>query len=336
MKRDNINYFLVGSFVLAMAVALVVLLFAVTGRSGPTDTYYVVYDNVAGLNFGTGVFFEGYRIGQVEAITPQPQTAGMRYKLQLSVEAGWPIPSDSVAMVVASGLISAVNIDIRQGQSSTTLRPGEQLAGQAQSDLFSVLNQAAGDFRTLSQDGLMPVLKNLDTRISAVTDEILKFRHEDLSPLVTMLHERLDKEVLGGTISIIKQLDDSARGLQAMFSTANQERMRDILTHVDGVAVNLNELVSRVETSRAEADKLLRALDALVLDNREQVNAGVGAAQASMRELQLALKTVNEHLGQILVNLEGGTRNINEFSRTIRGNPARLLRNVESAEPGVQ
>ena len=49
MKRDNINYLLVGSFVLSMGVALVVLLFAVTGRSGPTDTYYVVYDNVAGF-----------------------------------------------------------------------------------------------------------------------------------------------------------------------------------------------------------------------------------------------------------------------------------------------
>ena len=336
MKRDNINYLMVGSFVLAMGVALVVLLFAITGRSGPIDTYYVVYDNVAGLNFGTGVFFEGYRIGQVEAVTPQPAATGMRYKLELSVQSGWHIPSDSVATVVASGLISAVNIDIRQGQSTTALKPGDLLAGRGQTDLFSVLNQAAGEFHTLSQDGLMPVLKNLDTRISAVTDEILKFRHDDLSPLVTMLHDRLDKEVLGGTISIIKQLDDSARGLTAMFSTANQERMRDILTHVDGVAVNLNELVSRVETSRAEADKLLRALDTLVVDNREEVSAGVGAAQTSMRELQLALKTVNEHLGQILINLEGGTRNMNEFSRTIRGNPARLLRNVESAEPGAQ
>ncbi len=334
MKRDNINYLMVGSFVLAMAVALVVLLFAVTGRHGPTDTYYVVYNNVAGLNFGTGVFFEGYRIGQVEAITPQPDAGGMRYKLELGVQAGWKIPSDSVAAVAASGLISAVTIDIHQGKSATSLQPGDILAGQAQTDLFSVLNQAAGDFRTLSQDGLMPVLKNLDTRITAVTDEILKFRHDDLSPLVTMLHERLDKEVLGGTISIIKQLDESARGLQAMFSTANQEHVKDILTHVDGVAVNLNALISRVETSRAEADKLLVALDSLVIDNRDEVSAGVGAAQVSMRELQLALKTVNEHLGQILANLEGGTRNMNEFARTIRGNPARLLRNAESPEPG--
>lgn len=334
MKRDNINYLLVGSFVLAMGVALVVLLFAVSGRSGPTDTYYVVYENVAGLNFGTGVFFEGYRIGQVEAVMPQPDASGMRYKLELSVRSGWKIPSDSVAAVAASGLISAVTIDIRQGQSSTVLKPGDVIVGRAQTDLFSVLNQAASDFRTLSQDGLMPVLKNLDSRITAVTDEILQFRHDDLTPLVTMLHERLDKEVLGGTIAIIKQLDESARGLQAMFSTTNQQRVTDILTHVDGVAINLNELITQVESSRAEADQLLAALNDLVVNNRDEVSAGVDAARVSMRELQVALKSVNEHLGQILVNLEGGTRNMNEFARIIRANPARLLRNAESAEPG--
>ncbi|MBK6656825.1 MAG: MCE family protein [Proteobacteria bacterium] len=336
MKRDNINYLMVGSFVLAMGVALVVLLFAVTGRSGPTDTYYVVYDNVAGLNFGTGVFFEGYRIGQVEAISPEPQAAGMRYRLELSVRSGWKIPSDSVATVAASGLISAVTIDIHQGQAATALRPGDVIDGRAQTDLFSVLNQAAGDFRVLSQEGLMPVLKNLDTRISTVTDEIVKFRHDDLTPLVTMLHERLDKEVLGGTISIIKQLDESARGLTSMFGAANQAHVKDILTHVDGVAVNLNELVTRVETSRAQADKLLVALDQLVADNRGGVDASVNSAQVSMRELQRALKTVNEHLAQILVNLEGGSRNMNEFARTIRGNPGRLLRNAETSEPGQQ
>ena len=334
MKRDNINYLLVGSFVLAMGVALVALLFAVSGRSGPTDTYYVVYENVAGLNFGTGVFFEGYRIGQVEAVMPQPDASGMRYKLELSVRSGWRIPSDSVAAVAASGLISAVTIDIRQGQSSTVLKPGDVIVGRAQTDLFSVLNQAASDFRTLSQDGLMPVLKNLDTRITAVTHEILQFRHDDLTPLVTMLHERLDKEVLGGTIAIIKQLDESARGLQAMFSTTNQQRVTDILTHVDGVAINLNELITQVESSRAEADQLLAALNDLVVNNRDEVSAGVDAARVSMRELQVALKSVNEHLGQILVNLEGGTRNMNEFARIIRANPARLLRNAESAEPG--
>ena len=334
MKRDNINYVMVGGFVLLMGVLLMVLIVAITGRGGPADTYYVVYNNVAGLKFGTGVFFEGFRIGQVEAITPQAEASGMRYKLKLSVQSNWEIPSDSLATVAASGLISAVTIDIHQGTATTSLKPGDTITGQGQTDLFSVLNQAAGDFRTLTQDGIMPVLKNLDTRITAVTDEILLFRRNDLTPLITMLHERLDKDVLGGAAVVLKHLDESALGLQAMLGAENQNRVSGILTHVDDVAVNLNDLVSKVETTRAEANKLLVALDSLVLENRDKVSGSVSAAQVSMRELQVALKTVNEHLGQILSNLEGGTRNMNEFARAIRSNPARLLRNSETAEPG--
>ena len=41
MKRDNVNYLMVGSFATAMTIVLAVLLFAVSGRSGPTDSYYV-------------------------------------------------------------------------------------------------------------------------------------------------------------------------------------------------------------------------------------------------------------------------------------------------------
>lgn len=57
MKRDNVNYLLVGAFVAVMLVLGFILLTAVTGRSGPTDEYRVFYDNVSGLKFGTGVYY---------------------------------------------------------------------------------------------------------------------------------------------------------------------------------------------------------------------------------------------------------------------------------------
>ncbi|MEQ8231707.1 MAG: MlaD family protein, partial [Gammaproteobacteria bacterium] len=103
MKRDTVNYTLVGAFVVAMAVAFVVLLMAVTGRGGPSDTYFVYYENVAGLKFGTGVYYEGYQVGQVEGIEPETTAEGMRYRVTLSITAGWRIPADSVARVAEIG-----------------------------------------------------------------------------------------------------------------------------------------------------------------------------------------------------------------------------------------
>ncbi|MGR8920749.1 MAG: MlaD family protein, partial [Gammaproteobacteria bacterium] len=181
MKRDTVNYVMVGAFVVAMGIAFIVFLFAVTGRSGPTDPYYVHYDNVAGLKFGTGVFYEGYRVGQIETITPEPGDSGMRYLLELSVASGWRIPDDSVARVQSSGLISAITIEISEGESQTFHAPGAFITGIEKSDLMSVLNDAAADFRTLSRDGVMPVLKNVNQRVTQLTEEILRFRRDDLS-----------------------------------------------------------------------------------------------------------------------------------------------------------
>ncbi len=336
MKRDNVNYLLVGAFVVAMIAAFTVLMIAVTGRSGPSDRYIVYYDNVAGLKFGTGVFYEGYKVGQVETLTPESAATGMRYKLELSISPGWKIPNDSVARVAASGLISAVTIDISEGQSATLLKPGETITGEGQTDLFSVLNQAAGDFRALSRDGIMPVMKTLNERIGEVANEIVAFRRDELTPLMTMLHQRLDKDILARGVTLLDHLDASARGLQVMLGEGNQTRVTSILTHADDVVVNLNELVTRIETTRTQMNSVLGSLGALVDNNSDEVNAAMASTQSSVQELDLALKNVNQHLETILHDVEGSSRNMNEFARSIRDNPARLLRSSETAEPGSQ
>ena len=70
MRRDNLNYVLVGGVVVLALVLLLVSLVIITGRGGASTAYYTHYHNVAGLRYGAPVFYQGYRIGQVGAITP--------------------------------------------------------------------------------------------------------------------------------------------------------------------------------------------------------------------------------------------------------------------------
>ncbi|MBS0486019.1 MAG: MCE family protein, partial [Proteobacteria bacterium] len=65
MKRDGINYALVGAAVLAAGVLLLAALAMITGRGGATTAYFTHYRNVTGLRYGAPVFYQGYRIGQV-------------------------------------------------------------------------------------------------------------------------------------------------------------------------------------------------------------------------------------------------------------------------------
>ncbi len=81
---------------------------------------------------------------------------------------------------------------------------------------------------------------------------------------------------------------------------------------------------------------VLSSVNDLVDHSNDKVSGAVTAAEDSMEELELALKTVNQHLSQILINLESGSRHMNEFTRSIRENPSRLLRKSSATEPGPQ
>jgi phospholipid/cholesterol/gamma-HCH transport system substrate-binding protein len=84
MKRDGINYSLVGAVVLVAFGLLLFALFSITGRSGSALRYHAYYANVTGLGPGAPVFYEGFRIGQVEAITPDRSQGRTRYRVELA------------------------------------------------------------------------------------------------------------------------------------------------------------------------------------------------------------------------------------------------------------
>lgn len=62
MQDSRINYVIVGSFVAVVLAIFIMVVSMLAGRSGATDSYYTVYDNVGGLKFGTQVLYEGYQI----------------------------------------------------------------------------------------------------------------------------------------------------------------------------------------------------------------------------------------------------------------------------------
>ncbi|MBI4696661.1 MAG: MCE family protein [Gammaproteobacteria bacterium] len=333
MKRDNVNYLLVGCFVLAAIAGFFVFMYFVTGSSGPSDRYFAHYRNVSGIKFGTAVMYEGYRIGQVETIAPDPQSDGMRYKVSFSVERGWRIPSDSTARVVASGLISAVRVEIEEGRSTEALVPGSEVKGARQTDLFASLNRAASGLTNLSEEGILPMMENLNHRITQVAEDILAFRRTELSPFVANLDRRVNGDLLNEAESVLGKLNDSATRLQRVLGERNEQRIDGFLSHLDEMAVNMNDLVKRLDETRVQMNHVLVGVDALVTDNRDDIGAAVKSARGSLADMQTSLATINEHIDSVMYHLEGSTREMHEVARALRENPSRLIRAPATASP---
>ena len=195
------NYVVAGGFVLAALIGVLVTLFAIAGRTGPTDPYHVQYRNVSGLRPGTPVHYEGYRVGQIERIVPEHSAQGTAYRVDIAIARGWPVREGSVARAASSGLISAPVIDIDAGEGRRTLAPGAEIAGEGRIDLFAALTDAANDFRTLSRESLRPLAASLEREVDALMTDLRTIAAEGVRPLV------VDLRALTGRASQVARID---------------------------------------------------------------------------------------------------------------------------------
>jgi phospholipid/cholesterol/gamma-HCH transport system substrate-binding protein len=308
MKRDTINYFVVGVFVLSVFFVFLLVLYRITGSTGPVDEYYVSYSNITGIKFGTPVLYEGFQIGQVEKIDPLFVDGDTRYRLTLSVIRDWRIQADSLARIEASGLLSTVSIDIKKGRSKTLLAPGDEIPGMGSNDLFATINEVAMDIRDLSRNSLRPLLDKLNNQVDLIAADITDITSGNIKPLFR-----------DQVFPLFNKLNDSADRLTRILSNENLENVDAIISNLQEASNEADVLMKNVQNSRWALDNLLAEATQLVVENKDDLDAAV-------TDLRKTLYVASQHIDAISHHLEGASRNMHEFTRQIRENPGLLLR----------
>jgi phospholipid/cholesterol/gamma-HCH transport system substrate-binding protein len=295
MKRDNVNYVLVGGVVLAAFVLLLVALAMITGRSGATTAYYTHYHNVTGLRFGAPVFYEGYRIGQVGAITPDRDAKGIRYKIELDVRRDWPIPKDSVAHLTATGLLADVAVGISEGPAKEMAVAGSELTGMESADIFTAMNELAGQITQLTRTQIMPLVQTLTERVDSITGTI----------------DKNTPELVEQSRALLARLNRASDSVNDVLKTDNRAALGSILA-------NTRDLTLQLRSTQEKLDDALRQLDSIAKENRSGVRDSVDDLRSIMAALSGRIDSMSQHL-------EAASRNFDEFSREVRKSPNRLL-----------
>ena len=329
MKRENINYFAVGVFVLSMLALFFVVLYKITGRTGPTDEYKVIYSNVTGVKYGTPVLYEGYQIGQVEIIEPVRTAGATRYQISLSVNKGWTIPSNSIAHLVTSGLISAITIDIREGDSTTMLQPGGMINGQEAINIFTAINDVATELQGVTRESLRPMIDNLNNQIQSLSAELHDLTTGSVRPLIDNINQKLGEQVFTDITSLLDKLNKSADRMLLLMADDNQQNLQQFLDNMESASSALNELLMRMEETRLAANQLVHNVDGMVVDNTENI-------KGSINELHKTLAVISKNINAVTYHLEGSSRNFHELSRELRENPGLLLKSTPQTEEDIK
>lgn len=295
MKRDTVNYTLVGAVVVGALALLLVGLALITGRGVASDDYVVRYRDVTGLRYGAPVFYQGYRIGAVSAVTPERDATGTRYKVTLAIRHDWPIPQDSPARLQSSGLLADVSIGIREGASRQMLKPGGELKGEEGGDIFAAMNELAGQVSELTRTQISPLIRTLSQRVDSITGTIDKS-----APLL-----------VEQTRALLDRMNRASDALNDVLKPENRAAVAAILGEVKGLSTELRK-------TRATLDGALGELAAIAKENRPEV-------RRSVQDLGSVLEALSSRMDVITHHLESSSRNLDEFSREIRNHPNRLI-----------
>ena len=298
MRDDKRNYIVVGAFVIMMLVALILWIAVLSGRTGATDAYHIVYDNVMGLKTGVEILYEGFPVGHIDGISPEEREGRLKYRVDVSVERDWPIPEDSVAEITAPGFLSGFVLDIQAGESQTLLEPGSEIEGREAAAMLSAVNAVADEVLKMIEESVRPMLASFAEGAPGIVDNVDQFTGE--------LNQTVDQ-------------------VNTILSPANVERVGQILKNLDNATGEVARLIEGLGETRELVGGLIAKLDALLEEDQ-------GELDAAIRDLRYTLAAIARRIDSITGDLETTTRNASEFSRQIRENPGVLVRGRETNE----
>lgn len=287
MRDDKRNYVVVGVFVIAMVIASIAWMLKVTGRTGPTEEYTVVFDNVSGLKTGVEILFEGYPVGLINDIEPIDRDGQRLFRVDVAVDRGWPIPQDSQA-TVTSGLFSSSVIDIKGGSSAQLLQPGSEIPSMTPQDIMATVNTVANRVTT--------VLDSVADKIPSVMD--------DVDRLTTELNVAVDS-------------------INMMLAPENAERVTNILKHVDGLTGDANELLAGLGGTRRRVDGLIDKLNGLLDEESGDVAEAMAELKHSLAAVSRHIDAIAANLEVTTRNMNEFSKQIRDDpSLLIRGREA--------------
>lgn len=285
MKKDSINYFMVGLFVLSGFVLLFVMLLKITGIQSDSDKYYVELNNVTGIKDGIVVTYRGYEVGAVSDIEPVVNMGKTSYRMELLIKSGWSIPKDSTAQIVMPAIISDKQIDISQGLSSQLLSPGDTIKSIEAVDIMQLVNSIANEIDSLVPQSAQSI-KHLLSQLSYSADQVAFVLSDKNVSHLNNLFKHADSsgkslaELANGFTKINKQLDNILSKTDVLLD----ENSNDVRYSVIEMKKSIDAISSRIESVMHNLDASSQNMNEFSRTLRNNPGSLLGGKSPSEKE----------------------------------------------------
>ena len=310
----------VGVFVVVAAAILVFTVFSLSGAlASPTRTFHAKFHNIAGLEPGTSVRYEGGpKVGRVEKIKIDSSDASLM-DLEFSVKNDIPVKTDSHVVIMSFSPLGDNHLEVKAGSASAPRAPNGAILP---SDPYVGFNDLTGQINDLAPQAKQ-LLANLNDRVTQLKTTI--DRVDDL------LNEKNRQNV-----------SDTLTQLHGMLAE-NRPQIQNALKNVSAASEKIGPLLDQLQKTTNQADGTLKKVDGMISDNREDVRASVIKLRGSLENVQALTAQMQElldnndyNIEELLNNMRIVSQNLKEFTDSLRRHPAELInpRTQRDRKPG--
>lgn len=258
----------------------------------PSNTYYVLYDNVDGLTESNPVKVNGYRVGRVGSITLLQEGEDTKMLVGLEVSNDLKLYDNSIALLEDEGILGGKSVTLRIQKGGSLLNDEDTLRGQVDIALTQMIKDKAD-----------PIIADVDTTLTRVNN------------------------LLGELSGSGRKVENTISQLQEIV-LENRRDINAITANVRGLTEALNDPQNGVKPLMLELNQFADSLNSMEL---KQTVANANQALANLQQITRQLQAGEGSLGKLLqddslyVNLNKSSADLDRLLIDLRENPERYL-----------
>jgi len=266
-------------------------------------TYYAQYENIGGLQVGSSVLVNGYKVGSVSNIDLLIEN-NQQLLVSINIEKEFAIPSNTVCKIVNQDLMGTKGISLIVGDAVDFLKVGDTLNGAVEGTLQDEVNAQILPLKNKAEQ----LIGSMDSVMMIVTAVLNKDTRENLRNSL----QSLDKTFLLMSKTMIKV--DSVISI-------NDDRITKVVQNLESITSNLESSNGDIKkiliNFSALSDSLAKADIASVLNNISSITTKINNGEGN---IGLLLKD-----DKIYDNFEKSTHELAELLEDIKKNPSRYV-----------
>ena len=297
--------FKIGFFAIASIIALVFGVNYLKGINILNDNsdVYAVYENIGGLQVGSPVLVNGYKVGMVsniDLLTEQNQNL----LVTISLDKEFDMAKNTVCKIVNQDLMGTKGIALILGDTDELVRGGDTLISGIEGSLQDEVNAQILPLKNKAEE----LIGSIDSLMMIVTAVLNKDTRDNLRNSLNSLDKTF--ELMSQTMVRVDSMVD-----------INDDRIAKVVKNLESITSNLESSNGEIKTILTNfatlSDSLVKADIATVLQNVNDIATKINNGEGS---IGLLLKD-----NKIYANFEKSTRELASLLEDIKKNPSRYV-----------